>query len=414
VVAVATALQESSASPSDWKPVRLGQISSLITSGSRGWAAHYADAGALFVRSQNVRDGRLDFSDRQYVVPPPGAEGTRTRLAPGDVLITITGNSVGNVAWVDQDLGDAYISQHVGLVRLATPVLAPFVCRYLAPGAPGNPQIAASQSGQSKPGLNLKNLEDFLIALPHPAEASAIAAALSDVDALLGALDRLIAKKRDLKQAAMQQLLTGQTRLPGFSGKWEETTLGALGSWFSGGTPSKGNENYWTGEIPWVSPKDMKVARILDAIDHVGQTAIGNGTRLLPVGAILIVVRGMILAHSAPVARVERPVAFNQDIKGLVVRSDIDSNFVLWWLIAHEVLLLSLTNEATHGTKRIPTDELLKLKLRVPGLNEQAAVAGAVTDMDAELTALEQRRDKTRLLKQGMMQELLTGRTRLV
>lgn len=267
----------------------------------------------------------------------------------------------------------------------------------------GVPQLTAPQVGK------------YAVGAPATlAEQKAIAAALSDVDALLGALDRLIAKKRDLKQAAMQQLLTGQTRLPGFSGKWEATMLGALGSWFSGGTPSKANEAYWSGDIPWVSPKDMKVARLFDAIDHVGQTAIGNGTRLLPPGAILIVVRGMILAHSAPVARVERPVAFNQDIKGLVVRPEIDSNFVLWWLVANETLLLSLTNEATHGTKRIPTDELLKLKLRVPGLDEQREVARVVTDLDDEVFALERRREKTRLLKQGMMQELLTGRTRLV
>ena len=330
------------------------------------------------------------------------------------MLITITGNSVGNVAWVDRDLGDAYISQHVGLVRLAIPTLAPFVCRYLAPGAPGNPQIAASQTGQSKPGLNLKNLDGFLISMPPPAEATAIVAALSDVDALLGGLDLLSAKKRDLKQAVMQQLLTGQTRLPGFRGKSTVTTLRAVGRWFSGGTPAMANPAFWLGDIPWVSPKDMKVSRIHDAIDHVSSAAIGNGTRLLPAGAVLVVVRGMILAHSAPVARAERPVAFNQDIKGLVVNPDVDSNFILWWLVAHESVLLATTTESTHGTKRLPTDELFKLTLSLPSLDEQAAIAAVLTDMDSEIAALEARREKTRLLKQGMMQELLTGRTRLV
>jgi type I restriction enzyme, S subunit len=255
---------------------------------------------------------------------------------------------------------------------------------------------------------------NYQVAHPTLPEQRAIAAVLSDVDALLGALEQFIAKKRDLKQAAMQQLLTGQTRLPGFIGKWEPTALGTIGRWFSGGTPAMANESYWSGDIPWVSPKDMKVSRIDDAIDHVSRSALGNGTRLLPAGAILVVVRGMILAHTAPVGRAERPVAFNQDIKGLVVRPDVDSNFVLWWLIAHESLLLSLTNEATHGTKRLPTEELFKVQVRLPALAEQSAIAGAVSDMAAEITALEQRRDKTHLLKQGMMQELLTGRTRLL
>ncbi|RLA47450.1 MAG: hypothetical protein DRQ97_05990 [Gammaproteobacteria bacterium] len=102
--------------PEDWRTARLGYMSAFITSGSRGWAKYYSDSGALFVRSQNVRNGHLDLADRQYVTPPRGSEGNRTRLILGDLLITITGNSVGNVAMVEQELGEAYISQHVGLV----------------------------------------------------------------------------------------------------------------------------------------------------------------------------------------------------------------------------------------------------------------------------------------------------------
>jgi type I restriction enzyme S subunit len=208
--------------PMEWGVVRLGDLSEFVTSGSRGWAKFYSDSGALFVRSQNVRDGRLDFTDCQFVNPPQGAEGNRTRLRVHDLLITITGNNVGNVALIEQDLGDAYVSQHVGLVRLSEPSGGQYVCRFLSPGSPGNAQIFGSQSGQSKPGLGLRDLHDFRVALPPTnTEQRAIVEALNDVDALLGALDRLIAKKRDLKQAAMQQLLTGRTRLSGCHGQWE-------------------------------------------------------------------------------------------------------------------------------------------------------------------------------------------------
>ena len=96
------------------------------------------------------------------------------------------------------------------------------------------------------------------------------------------------------------------------------------------------------------------------------------------------------------------------------MREGIDSNFLLWWLVASEATLLSLTNEATHGTKRIPTEALYALIIRIPELNEQSAIASVLSDMDAEIAALEKRRDKTKFVKQGMMQELLTGRTRLV
>jgi type I restriction enzyme S subunit len=233
--------------PVEWEVKRIGQLSDFITSGSRGWAAFYVETGALFIRSQNVRDGKLSFEDTQYVSPPSGAEGNRTKVNRNDLLITITGNNVGNVALVEHEFAEAYISQHVGLVRLSKPDSGRYICRFLSPNSPGNKQIAGSQSGQSKPGLNLQNLRDFCIALPPTeAEQRAIANALGDMDALLAALDRLIAKKHDLKLAAMQQLLTGQTRLPGYKGEWEVKRLGDVvkiqkGQLITSSTLSPGN-----------------------------------------------------------------------------------------------------------------------------------------------------------------------------
>ena len=225
---------EVGAIPEKWEVKPLGKLSEFVTSGSRGWAKHYSDTGPVFVRSQNIRDGRLDFTDQQCVTPPAGSEGNRTRLNRHDLLITITGNSVGNVAWVERDLREAYISQHIGLVRLSEPSLAEYVCLFLSPGSPGNRQIWASQTGQSKPGLNLKNLQDFWVALPSPPERCAIATTLRDVDALLDTLGRLIAKKRDLQQGAMQELLTGAKRLAGFDGDWNVKQLGGVSSFHKG------------------------------------------------------------------------------------------------------------------------------------------------------------------------------------
>jgi type I restriction enzyme S subunit len=187
-----------------------------------------------------------------------------------------------------------------------------------------------------------------------------------------------------------------------------------MGTWLSGGTPAMSVAPYWEGDIPWVSPKDMKVSRIHDAIDHVSRAALSAGTRLVQAGTILMVVRGMILAHSFPVARAERPVAFNQDIKALVTRPGVDSNFLLWWLAANEAKVLSLTNESTHGTKRLPTEVLFALQVLLPTEPEQTAIASVLSDMDSEISVLETKLAKARQVKQGMMQELLTGRIRLV
>ena len=204
-----------------------------------------------------------------------------------------------------------------------------------------------------------------------------------------------------------------QTEVGVIPGDWETESLGRIGQWFSGGTPSLSNASYWSGDIPWVSPKDMKLPRLWDAIDHISLKAATDGARVLPVGAVLMVIRGMILAHSFPVARVERPLAFNQDIKAVVPRADVDSNFVLYWLMANRQRLRALTTESTHGTKRLPSEALFRQEFCRPPLPEQRAIAAALSDVDALLAKLDAFIAKKRDLKQAAMQQLLTGQTRL-
>ena len=381
--------------PEDWEVLRLGQLSEFVTSGSRGWARHYSDRGPLFVRSQNIRDGRLDFTDRQCVFPPAGSEGSRTRLNSSDLLITITGNSVGNVAWVEQDIGEAYISQHVGLVRLFDPSLAEYTCLFLAPGSPGNWQIWASQAGQSKPGLNLRNLEDFWVALPPIPEQRAIATALSDVDALLAKLDQLIAKKQGLKQAAMQQLLTGQTRLPGFSGEWEVKRLGEIAKIKTGGRNNQ--DKVEDGKYPFFV-RSATVERINSySLDCEAILVPGEGN----IGSIFHYITGRFDVHQ----RVYAISQFSSETSGKFVYFYLAKNFGAY--------AMQNSVKAAVDSLRLPTFQQFEINLP-PTFAEQTAIATVLSDMDTELAALEARRDKTRALKQGMMQVLLTGRIRLV
>lgn len=379
--------------PEEWEVKRLGALSEFITSGSRGWAAFYSEHGALFVRSKNVRDGRLDFEDTQYVTPPNGAEGNRTRVKRNDVLITITGNSVGNVALVEDELGEAYISQHVGLARLSEPMLGHYVCRFLSPGSPGNSQIWASQSGQSKPGLTLRNLQDFWVALPRTDdEQRAIADALSDVDALLAALDRLIAKKRDLKQAAMQQLLTGQIRLPGFHTRWvTQTFRGLCKSVFPKSTLSSANGSKFGGYPLFVSGGEAK--RIDTALFQSTQALIFSDGGVFDVKYF--------------------SGDFSVTDHCYVVALRGNMRFYYFWLSIHRSALDTATFKGS-GLRNLDKTALSQVEMPNPHEDEQTAIAKVLADMDSDLTAIEQRREKTRALKQGMMQELLTGRTRLV
>jgi type I restriction enzyme S subunit len=345
---------------------------------------------------------------------PSGVE-TAFMVQPGDLVFNRSSETLEEVGLASVYVGDEPVvfGGFVIRGRLLDDRLSPRYAGYGLRARSVRSQIIARGQGAIRANIGQNLLGHVEVPLPPLVEQEAIAEALSDADALIESLDQLIAKKRLIKQGVMQELLTGKRRLPGFEGEWTGEQLGSLGTWLSGGTPSKKNDDFWSGAIPWVSPKDMKRPRLFDAIDHVAAAAIGNGTRLLPKGALLVVVRGMILAHSAPVARCERPMAFNQDIKALVIREDVDSDFLLWWLVAHERLLLSKTAMSTHGTKRLPAEDLFALEIPLPQPAEQSAIATVITDLDEEITALASRLRKARQLKQGMMQDLLTGRIRL-
>ncbi len=266
--------------------------------------------------------------------------------------------------------------------------------------------------------LNVGDLVRLLVPAPPLPEQRAIAAALSDVDALLGGLDRLIAKKRDLKQAAMQQLLTGQTRLPGFSGKWDQRPFVTLFDFRNGVNAEK--SAYGVG-VRFINVLEVITRSHLQA-DHVpGRIALSRIQQ-----DAYRVRRGDLLFNRTSETQEEVGLAAvyedDEDVVfgGFVIRArpkpdaDLDPCFCGYALRAPAVRQQLTARGQGAIRANIGQSDLGKVMMSRPSLHEQRAIATVLSDMDAELAALEARRDKTRLLKQGMMQELLTGRTRLV
>jgi type I restriction enzyme S subunit len=248
---------------------------------------------------------------------------------------------------------------------------------------------------------------------PRVAEQRAIAAALSDVDALLGGLHRLIAKKRDLKQAAMQQLLTGQTRLFGFHGEWEVKQLADLGQCFAGGTPSTTRPEYWGGSVFWL-PSGRIQDNILNApsASEITITELGlseSAAKRIKPCSVLVAITG---ATCSNVALLEFEAAANQSVVALETSDEADARFVFYALLMERRQILSRQGGSAQGGVNLKA--IKEIEIHCPLHDEQTAIATVLSDMDAELSALETRRAKTRDLKQAMMQELLTGRTRLV
>jgi len=264
-------------------------------------------------------------------------------------------------------------------------------------------RIKAQQKGMDIPHLSATEILTPVAAAPPLPEQRAIAAALSDVDALVAKLDQLIAKKRDLKQAAMQQLLTGKTRLPGFSGEWEVKRLGDILN-FQVGFPFE-SEFFNTNQqgVRLVKNGDLKGDSLVTSYN-------GPYTEdyLVKNGDLLVGMDGDFL----PCTWNRGPALLNQRVARVTSTDSADSKFLNYSLI--EVLSEIELRTSSTTVKHLSHGDLAKVQMPVPTVPEQSAIAQVLSDMDAEITALEARRDKTKALKQGMMQELLTGRIRLV
>ncbi|HEY0940914.1 MAG TPA: restriction endonuclease subunit S [Steroidobacter sp.] len=177
------------------------------------------------MRSQNVGWGTLLLGDLAYIDDATHATFPDTEIRVDDVLLNITGASIGRCAVADARLEGGNVNQHVCIIRVERGLRPRFLNFFLL-SDPGQRQIDNFQAGGNRQGLNFSQVRSIRVPVPGESEQRAIEGALSDMDELLGGLDQLIAKKRNLKQAAMQQLLSGQIRLPGFTGKWEIKRLG--------------------------------------------------------------------------------------------------------------------------------------------------------------------------------------------
>ena len=274
-----------------------------------------------------------------------------------------------------------------------------------------NDRVKFAFESTGVPQLTAPQLGKYSVASPSLSEQRIVAEALSDVDALLGALDRLIAKKRDLKQAAMQQLLTGQTRLPGFSGEWEVKRLGDIAQMGSGGTPPSSVSEYYGGGIPWVSIGDMtESGKIIETTSRTLSPLgfVHSASRIFPVGTILYAMYASL--GECSIAAV--PLCTSQAILGICPKHQLMNEFLYYFLLSIRDRVKTL---GQHGTQANLNKGMVQdFSLDLPSHAEQVAIVAVLSDMDTELEALEQRRAKTVALKQGMMQELLTGRTRLV
>ncbi|MEW8403993.1 MAG: restriction endonuclease subunit S [Candidatus Thiodiazotropha taylori] len=250
-----------------------------------------------------------------------------------------------------------------------------------------------------------------MIPIPTPSrtEQESIAEFLdhetTSIDALIEKKQRLIELLKEKRQAVITQAVTkgldpnvpmkdsGVEWLGEVPEHWQTKQIRHLVSFIGGGTPSKENEDYWQGNIPWVSPKDMKTDTISSALDNITfQAVTESSTTLIAKGAVLIVVRGMILLHSVPVALTEVNLTINQDMKALVPNKAISAKYLLYLLKGFRDIILNLMDSSAHGTRVLPTENFKRLVVAVPRIDEQAEIT---TFIESQLSIFDRLQERT-------------------
>jgi type I restriction enzyme, S subunit len=372
--------------PKDWDAKTIGEAFHVIAGGD-------FDAS----RSSSVQDDVCRYPIYSNALSGSGLHGFCSYADHGEGSITVTARGT---------LGAAVYRDHpftaIGRVLVLKPK-CPSNGRFFAEYINSSISFAVESTGV--PQLTAPQVSKYWVPLPPLPEQHAIAAALRDVDALITSLDTLIAKKRDIKQAAMQQLLTGKTRLPGFSGDWDVKKLGEIAEIRMGSTPSRANQDYWGRGNKWMSIADLTSKHVFETREEITDLAAAR-MMVIPKGTLVM--------------------SFKLSIGKLAfVGCDMYSNEAICHFSAlrgdgdYLYYALGRTDFSRYGKQAVKgytlnMESLAVVEIPFPSLEEQKAIATVLSDMDAEIAALERRRDKTRALKQGMMQELLTGRTRLV
>lgn len=396
--------------PEDWDPVPLGALARGIFRGASPrpiddpvWFDEASSVG--WVRISDVTQSSRYLFDTTQRLSQRGVE--KSRYLPSGALIMSICATVGRPIETRME-----VCIHDGFVVFDRPAVDQDFLYHILSDL--EPRWGSKGQTGSQMNLNTGLIKGTGVLVPRrKGEQKVIAEALSDADELIESLQQLIAKKRAVKQGAMQALLTGQERLLEFNGEWEVKRLDMLADIRSGGTPATGQPDFWNGEVPWCTPTDItalgghkylrKTARKITAKGLQASSA-----ELIPAGSVVMTSRATIGECALNLV----PVTTNQGFKNFVPFDDTDAEFLYYLLLMQTDGFISLCGGSTF--LEISKKQLAAYQVSLPpSKDEQTAIATVLSDMDAEIDALEARLAKTRALKAGMMQALLTGRIRL-
>lgn len=397
--------------PSGWQTHALGDLFDFhngVNADKAAYGSGVPFANVLEVITHEALTDRL-IPGRIKLSP---ALIARYQLRYGDLLFNRTSETQDEVGLASVYVGDAatVFGGFVFRGRPKTNLLDTAYSKYALRAHSVRQQIVARGQGGIRANIGQRDLKAVRVIVPPKAEQRKIAGVLTDIDRQISLLERLVAKKGAIKQGMMQRLLPGASRLPGFSKPWRTVHLRDVATMSSGGTPPSTTPRYYGGDIPWVSISDMTGSR--KYVHQTEKTLSGDGlacsaATLYADGVVLYAMYASLGECALPVGR----VSSSQAILGILPSQGLDREYLYYALCSRKRQVKKL---GQHGTQSNLNAGIVRdFVLELPEIEEQRAIAAALASVDDAIDLLKARLQKAAAIRQGLMQELLTGRARL-
>lgn len=446
-------MSERSEVPEGWHPTSLKDVT-LDVHNTR--PEKEPDRVFKYIDISSIDNSAFTIADHKEFLGRDAPSRARRPIKANDVLFSNVRTYLKNIGIVTEDYDDQLCSTGITILRPSKAILPKFLF-YRVITDDFIRSVTPQQRGSQYPATSDTVVRSAQIPLPPLPEQHRIVAAIEALFARLDAanarLERVPGILKQFRQAVLAAACDGrltedwrQTNVvfeceadylassrailnndelsPAFShtvqkdlpSMWRHVAFGSLGDWKSGATPSKSNSDFWTnGQIPWVSPKDMKTEAITNSIDHITMEAVEKtNLYILPKDSLIFVVRGMILARDFPVALTEHEVTINQDMRALIPNGCVYPRYLLRALQNQAHHVLRAVRSSTHGTKRLESPTLKNWPITLPPLPEQHEIVRRVDALfaladriEAEVAAA---REKTETMRQSILAQAFSGR----
>jgi type I restriction enzyme, S subunit len=387
--------------PRDWVVVQLGDNVTKVGSGitPTGGEKVYKRNGRPFLRSQNVDWGMLRLSEVAFIDEDTHSTFRGTEIQEGDVLLNITGASIGRSAVADSRVVGGNVNQHVCIIRTDKNVLLPYYLNLFLLSELGQRQIDSFQAGGNRQGLNFAQVRSFKLPLPKTSEQLAITEVLHNTNALIDSLEKLIAKKRAIKQGVMQELLTGKRRLSGFTKHWDTKSIEQL------------------EDCGWLRLSRGQVISKLDIEGTPGDypiysSSVHNEGLFGKYGKYMFDEEMITWSVDGGGNFFHRP-RHRFSVTNVCGFMRLDATKLDCKFIALQLQLLHGRLTFDYQSKAHPSVIRKAYNLLVPSIDEQRSISAMIIDMEKDISSIEDLKRKNVSLKTGMMQTLLTGKIRL-